>query len=159
MRCWRSSWAELWQNPAGPDLATTAGWEAMLTAPTRVPLTVDTGTGLLSGVRQVLSPNFDARPAGATPEVLIVHGISLPPGEFGTVDRPPVHGHAAGGWASVLPRSRHGAPVGSCPHPPRRADRAIRALRRARLARGRFAVPWPLGVQRLLDRSGARRHG
>src|SRR2546429_5459085 len=83
MRCWRSSWAELWQNPAGPDLATTAGWEAMLTAPTRVPLTVDTGTGLLSGVRQVLSPNFDARPAGATPEVLIVHGISLPPGEFG----------------------------------------------------------------------------
>src|SRR5438874_10339334 len=26
---------------------------------------------------------FDARPAGATPEVLIVHGISLPPGEFG----------------------------------------------------------------------------
>src|SRR5439155_1385033 len=70
-------------NPAGPDLATTAGWEAMLTAPTRVPLTVDTGTGLLSGVRQVLSPNFDARPAGATPEVLIVHGISLPPGEFG----------------------------------------------------------------------------
>ena len=55
----------------------------MLTAPTRVPLTVDTGTGLLSGVRQVLSPSFDARPAGATPEVLIVHGISLPPGEFG----------------------------------------------------------------------------
>src|SRR5437660_173019 len=48
MRCWRSSWAELWQNPAGPDLATTAGWEAMLTAPTRVPLTVDTGTGLLT---------------------------------------------------------------------------------------------------------------
>src|SRR5438874_10815170 len=83
MRCWRSSWAELWQNPAGPDLATTAGWEAMLTAPTRVPLTVDTGTGLLSGVRQVLSPNFDARPAGATPEVLIVHGISLPRGGLG----------------------------------------------------------------------------
>src|SRR5437763_15860489 len=55
----------------------------MLTAPTRVPLTVDTGTGLVSGVRQVLSPNFDARPAGATPEVLIVHGISLPPGACG----------------------------------------------------------------------------
>src|SRR5438874_13727186 len=26
---------------------------------------------------------FDARPAGATPELLVVHGISLPPGEFG----------------------------------------------------------------------------
>src|SRR5438105_1583058 len=73
-----------------------------------------------------------------------------PGGVRRAVDRPPVHGHAAGGWASLLPRSRHGAPVGSCPHPPRRVDRAIRALRRARLARRRFRVPWPLGVQRLL---------
>jgi len=46
-------------------------------------LTVDLATGLLTGVRQVLSPHFDARPTGAAPELLIVHGISLPPGEFG----------------------------------------------------------------------------
>ena len=44
---------------------------------------IDAATGLLAGVRQVLSPNFDARPAGAVPELLVVHGISLPPGEFG----------------------------------------------------------------------------
>jgi AmpD protein len=47
------------------------------------PLAVDAGTGLLVGARQVLSPNFDPRPAGSVPELLVVHGISLPPGEFG----------------------------------------------------------------------------
>src|SRR2546430_713303 len=44
---------------------------------------IDAATGLLAGARQVLSPHFDARPAGAVPELLVVHGISLPPGEFG----------------------------------------------------------------------------
>jgi AmpD protein len=44
---------------------------------------IDPATGLLAGVRQVLSPHFDARPAGVLPQLLVVHGISLPPGEFG----------------------------------------------------------------------------
>jgi AmpD protein len=44
---------------------------------------IDVATGLLAGARQVLSPHFDARPAGVLPELLVVHGISLPPGEFG----------------------------------------------------------------------------
>jgi AmpD protein len=39
--------------------------------------------GLLSGARQLPSPNCDARPEGAAIELLVVHGISLPPGEFG----------------------------------------------------------------------------
>jgi AmpD protein len=46
-------------------------------------LKVETGTGLLIGVRQVLSPHCDARPPGMLPELIIVHGISLPPNEFG----------------------------------------------------------------------------
>ncbi|MFO7277647.1 MAG: 1,6-anhydro-N-acetylmuramyl-L-alanine amidase AmpD [Pseudomonadota bacterium] len=46
-------------------------------------LRIDTATGLLAGVRQVLSPHFDARPTGCAPELIVVHGISLPPGEFG----------------------------------------------------------------------------
>jgi len=46
-------------------------------------LKIDPGTGLLIGVRQVLSPHFDARPTNAVPELIVVHGISLPPGEFG----------------------------------------------------------------------------
>jgi AmpD protein len=45
--------------------------------------TLDRVTGLLAGVRQVLSPFWDERPPGVLPELLIVHGISLPPGAFG----------------------------------------------------------------------------
>jgi N-acetyl-anhydromuramoyl-L-alanine amidase len=55
----------------------------MQTAPARAPLRIDSATGLLTGARQVLSPHCDARPAGLAPELLVVHGISLPPGEFG----------------------------------------------------------------------------
>jgi len=45
--------------------------------------TVDTDSGLLGPARQCLSPNRDARPAGVEPRLVIVHGISLPPGQFG----------------------------------------------------------------------------
>jgi len=38
---------------------------------------------VLDEARFVSSPNCDARPVGAAPEVLIVHAISLPPSEFG----------------------------------------------------------------------------
>ncbi len=46
-------------------------------------LRIDAATGLLAAARQVLSPHYDERPAGMLPELLVVHGISLPPGEFG----------------------------------------------------------------------------
>jgi N-acetyl-anhydromuramoyl-L-alanine amidase len=49
----------------------------------RQPLLIDASTSLLAGARQVLSPHFDERPVGVAPELLVVHGISLPPGEFG----------------------------------------------------------------------------
>jgi AmpD protein len=39
--------------------------------------------GWLEGVPRVASPNCDARPAGAEIDLLVVHGISLPPGEYG----------------------------------------------------------------------------
>jgi N-acetyl-anhydromuramoyl-L-alanine amidase len=48
-----------------------------------IPLQIEPATGLLAGVRQVLSPHFDARPKGVAPELIVVHGISLPAGEFG----------------------------------------------------------------------------
>lgn len=44
---------------------------------------VNPHTGLLDQARQVPSPNADDRPACAAPELIVVHGISLPPGEFG----------------------------------------------------------------------------
>lgn len=44
---------------------------------------IDTVSGLLRGARQVPSPNHDERPAGILPELIVVHGISLPPNQFG----------------------------------------------------------------------------
>ncbi len=43
-----------------------------------------TGDGAwLEGARRVMSPNCDDRPAGCEVSLIVVHGISLPPGEFG----------------------------------------------------------------------------
>lgn len=53
-------------------------------------LSIDPTTTLLLGARQVLSPHWDARPAGMQPELIVVHGISVPAGQFG------------GGWIERL---------------------------------------------------------
>ena len=39
--------------------------------------------GVAAGIRFLPSPNCDERPAGVALELLVVHNISLPPGEFG----------------------------------------------------------------------------
>ncbi len=39
--------------------------------------------GWLVGVRHVPSPHFNSRPQNEAPSLLVVHNISLPPGEFG----------------------------------------------------------------------------
>jgi AmpD protein len=44
---------------------------------------VDSKSGMLLGARQIASPNRDARPPGVEPDLIVVHGISLPPGEYG----------------------------------------------------------------------------
>jgi AmpD protein len=49
----------------------------------RDPLLVDSRSGLLPGIEFVPSPNCDDRPEGCHPELVVIHGISLPPGEFG----------------------------------------------------------------------------
>lgn len=56
--------------------------------------------GWLQAVDRVESPNCDARPPGVVPELIVVHGISLPPGEFGGpwVDRL---------FCNTLPREVH----------------------------------------------------
>jgi len=43
---------------------------------------VDRGGGLISPARQRYSPNQDDRPPGMAIDLLVVHGISLPPGIF-----------------------------------------------------------------------------
>jgi AmpD protein len=47
---------------------------------------VDAETGWIESVRRVESPNHDERPPGCELDLIVVHGISLPPGEFGTGD-------------------------------------------------------------------------
>jgi len=44
-------------------------------------LTID--EGWLVGARHVISPNADERPSGELVSMIVVHGISLPPGAYG----------------------------------------------------------------------------
>jgi len=49
----------------------------------RMKFTYDPETGLIGEAEFRKSPNYDDRPDNMAPEVLIIHSISLPPGEFG----------------------------------------------------------------------------
>ncbi|HEY9018815.1 1,6-anhydro-N-acetylmuramyl-L-alanine amidase AmpD [Thiomicrospira sp.] len=44
---------------------------------------VNAQTGRLVEAKWIASPNFEPRPPGLVPELIVVHGISLPPDEFG----------------------------------------------------------------------------
>ncbi|HJR69965.1 MAG TPA: 1,6-anhydro-N-acetylmuramyl-L-alanine amidase AmpD [Gammaproteobacteria bacterium] len=50
---------------------------------------IDAASGWIEGVRRVVSPNCDDRPPGTELSLIVVHGISLPPGQFGNgwIDR------------------------------------------------------------------------
>jgi AmpD protein len=51
-------------------------------SPPRRRLAID-AAGYATTARRIRSPNRDARPAGLPIDLIVVHGISLPPGEFG----------------------------------------------------------------------------
>lgn len=42
-----------------------------------------TAGGFIDGARFIASPHFDERPPGTRIDLLVIHAISLPPGEFG----------------------------------------------------------------------------
>lgn len=46
-------------------------------------INISLATGLIDGVNFVASPNYSARPDVMDINLLVIHGISLPPGEFG----------------------------------------------------------------------------
>jgi AmpD protein len=54
-----------------------------LNSPEPVAYAVSPGAGLLRPAKQCPSPNQDERPDGELPELIVIHGISLPPGEYG----------------------------------------------------------------------------
>ncbi len=45
---------------------------------------LDASNAWLEGVRHVPSPNCDERPAASEPELVVIHSISLPEGNFGS---------------------------------------------------------------------------
>ena len=110
--------------------------------------------------RYVASPNCDSRPAGVAADLIVVHGISLPPGEFGGpwIDRL---------FTNTLPADVHPyfaeiAALRVSSHLCIRRDGTldpVREVHRPRLARGTIELRRPRGLQRLLDRHRARGHG
>jgi AmpD protein len=40
-------------------------------------------SGWMEGIEHIPSPNFDARPDGVGVDLVVIHAISLPPGEYG----------------------------------------------------------------------------
>jgi N-acetyl-anhydromuramoyl-L-alanine amidase len=77
-------------------------------------LDLDPATGWLGRARQLPSPNCDDRPPGSVPDLIILHGISLPPGEFGGpwidllfTNRLPVAGHPFFAEIAALQVSSH----------------------------------------------------
>ena len=46
-------------------------------------MSINLNTGLMNGARQCPSPNHDDRPENCEPSLLVIHNISLPPGQFG----------------------------------------------------------------------------
>jgi AmpD protein len=67
-------------NILTPPLRAGASAPAPVPTPARSRFDAD---GWLAGVRRIPSPNCDRRPEGASITLAVVHGISLPPGEFG----------------------------------------------------------------------------
>ena len=46
-------------------------------------LNIQSPVGWLTGVRRLPSPNCDPRPSGSEAELIVIHGISLPPASYG----------------------------------------------------------------------------
>ncbi len=61
---------------------------------------IDPSTHLIVGVNYVPSPNADARPEECNVDLIVIHNISLPPGEFGC-------GHIHQLFTNVLDENAH----------------------------------------------------
>ena len=49
----------------------------------QIAMNIDITSGLLDEARQVACPNYDNRPDETDIDLIVVHGISLPPGDYG----------------------------------------------------------------------------
>lgn len=69
--------------------------------------------GWLQGVRRVPSPNVDDRPTGERIELVVIHNISLPPGQYGGGNIQALFTNALGGDAHPFLAAVAGARVSS----------------------------------------------
>ena len=101
--------------------------------------------GRVDGATQIPSPNCDARPPETAVSLIVVHGISLPPGRFGgdAIERLFTNRLDPGG-APVFRDDRRPARLVALPDSARRRAAAVRAVRRARLARRRVGLARPI---------------
>lgn len=49
---------------------------------TRSHFNIDPDTSIITNAKYICSPNYDVRPPGTEVDLLVIHGISLPPGKF-----------------------------------------------------------------------------
>jgi len=73
-------WRE--RDAAIPGLEFRKGATVNISALSGSDLAVD-AAGWVHGVRRMPSPHADERPGGARVSLIVIHGVSLPPGEFG----------------------------------------------------------------------------
>ena len=110
--------------------------------------------------RRCPSPNFGPRPAGAAVTLVVVHSISLPPGEYGGDEVERLFTNRLDCAAHPYYAGLRGLEV-SAHFFVRRdgAHAAVRELRRARLARRGVELARARQLQRLVDRHRTRRPG
>ncbi len=116
--------------------------------------------GWVPGIRHEPSPNCDERPAGEPVELIVIHGISLPPGEFGGADVERL-------FANAIDSERHPyfgqlvriARLGALFRAAHRYGSSVRILSSPCLACRRVLLAGATPLQRLLDRNRARGHG
>ena len=59
-----------------------AGTTALRERPNEVYMIINKSTGLIENVQFIPSPNYNDRPINDDIDLLVIHGISLPPGQF-----------------------------------------------------------------------------
>ena len=116
--------------------------------------------GRVDAARYVASPNCDERPPGEAITLLVIHNISLPPGEFGGDGIVRLFTNALDCAAHPYYRDPgRRAGVGALPDPSHGRIAAVRALHEARLARRSVRLARAQRLQRLLHRHRTGGHG
>ena len=104
--------------------------------------------GLLAGATYIASPNFDDRPDGAVIELLVVHNISLPPGQFGGPGIIDLFTNRLDPNAHPYYRQNRGREgLQPLPHPSRRGTDPVRTLQPPCLACGAIRMAGPQSLQ------------